>query len=250
MADLSKIIQAVQAQRGDAAESIDVRDFTLPLNAIHDRLEGDTRPLNTTHVDKLMESIATLGLIEPIVVDTQNRLLAGGHRRAAIAKLRDQKPEIFEHQFPKGAVPVRVMPFDSEEHPDLALAVETTENDQRKNYTKAEVLAIAEKLRSAGYRDSSGRPKKGEKRLKPALMVIFGTSLRTVERYLAEDEKTPPGGGVSSEVSPAQIYKQSLRKLKQCQTLNPTTSKERDLAKKLPDVIQLLEEILQDSDVK
>lgn len=244
MADLSKIIRAVQAQRGDAAESIEVRDSTLSLDAIRDRLSGDTRLLNSTHVDKLMESIATLGLIEPIVVDTQNRLLAGGHRRAAILKLRDEKPDIFEQQFPAGKVPIRVMPFDSEENPDLALAVETTENDQRKNYTKAEVLAIAEKLRNAGYRDNSGRPKKGEKRLKPALMVIFGTSLRTVERYLSEDEKTPSSGGVSDDVSPTNVYKQTLRKLRQCQILNPTTARERDLAKKLPEVIQLLEKIL------
>jgi len=246
MADLSKIIRAVQAQRGDEAESIEVRDSTLSLDAIRDRLGGDTRLLNSTHVDKLMESIATLGLIEPIVVDTHNRLLAGGHRRAAILKLRDEKPDVFEQQFPSSKVPIRVMPFDSEENPDLALAVETTENDQRKNYTKAEVLAIAEKLRNAGYRDSSGRPKKGEKRLKPALMVIFGTSLRTVERYLSEDEKTPPCGGVSAEVSPTRIYKQALRKLRQCQTLNPTTPKERDLAKKLPEVIQLLEKVLEE----
>ena len=244
MTDLSKIIRAVQAQRGEEAESIDVRDSTLPLRAIHDRLSGDTRPLNTAHVDKLMESIAALGLIEPIVVDTQNRLLAGGHRRAAILKLQDEKPEIFEQHFSAGKVPVRVMPFDSEENPDLALAVETTENDQRKNYTKVEVLAIAEKLRHAGYKDNSGRPKKGEKRLKPALMVIFGTSLRTVERYLTEEEETPPSGGVSPGVSSANVYKQSLRKLKQCQALSPTTPKEHDFARKLPEMIQLLEEIL------
>lgn len=246
MQDLSKIIRAVQAQQGDEAESIEIRDSSFPLDAIRDRLSGDTRPLNSTHVDKLMESIATLGLIEPIVVDTQNRLLAGGHRRAAILKLQSEKPEIFQQQFPDGKVPIRVMPFDSEESPDLALAVETTENDQRKNYTKAEVLAIAEKLRKAGYRDNTGRPKKGEKRLKPALMVIFGTSLRTVERYLSEEEKTPPPGGISGEVSSTSIYKQSLRKLKQCQTLNPNTSKEHELAKKLPEIIQLLEEILEE----
>lgn len=246
MADLSKIIRAVQAQRGDETESLEIRDSTLPLEAIHDRFSGDTRPLNPTHVGKLMESIATLGLIEPIVVDTQNRLLAGGHRRAAILKLRDESPDVFEQQFPSGKVPIRVMPFDSEDDPDLALAVETTENDQRKNYTKAEVLAIAEKLRNAGYKDNSGRPKKGEKRLKPALMVIFGTSLRTVERYLSEDEKTPPGGGVSGEVSPIRVYKQSLQKLKQCQNLEPGTAKERELARKLPEVIQLLEDILEE----
>lgn len=246
MADLSKIIRAVQAQRGEETESIEVRDSTLPLNTIRDRLGGDTRLLNPTHVDKLMESIATLGLIEPIVVDTQNRLLAGGHRRAAILKLKEEKPEAFDQQFPNGKVPVRVMPFDSEENPDLALAVETTENDQRKNYTKAEVLAIAEKLRKAGYRDNSGRPKKGEKRLKPALMVIFGTSLRTVERYLAEEDKTPPVGGVSEEISSTSIYKQALRKLRQCQTLNPTTARESDFAEKLPEIIQLLEKVLEE----
>jgi len=101
-------------------------------------------------------------------------------------------------------------------------------------------LAIAEKLRIAGYKDSSGRPRKGEKRLKPALMVIFGTSLRTVERYLTENEKTPPVGGILPEAT----YKQTLRKLKQCQGIKPTTPNEHALAEKLTDVIRLLEEIL------
>jgi ParB family chromosome partitioning protein len=61
-------------------------------------------------------------------------------------RLQDEKPDIFEQHFAGRKVPVRVMPFDSEENSDLALAVEASENDQRKNYTKAEVLAIAEKL--------------------------------------------------------------------------------------------------------
>jgi len=241
MADLSKIIRAVQAKKDGEAEPIEVRDSTVPLSVIRNRFSGDTRPLNATHVDKLMESIAALGLIEPIVVDTQNRLLAGGHRKAAILRLQDEKPDVFEQHFADRKVPVRVMPFDSEENPDLALAVEASENDQRKNYTKAEVLAIAEKLRNAGYKDSSGRPKKDEKRLKPALMTIFGTSLRTVERYLTEDEKTPPRGGVSTQ----KVYSQSLQKLKQCQAIAPTTPQEHTLAEKLPEVIQLLEKILE-----
>jgi hypothetical protein len=72
-------------------------------------------------------------------------------------------------------------------------------------------------------------------------MTIFGTSLRTVERYLTEDEKTPPRGGVS----PKKVYSQSLQKLKQCQAIAPTTPQEHTLAKKLPEVIQLLEKILE-----
>ena len=47
-----------------------------------------TCPLNLAHVEALAESIAALGLIEPLVVDKQGRLLTGGHQLAAIVQLR------------------------------------------------------------------------------------------------------------------------------------------------------------------
>ncbi|MBD1865149.1 MULTISPECIES: ParB N-terminal domain-containing protein [Trichocoleus] len=157
---------------------------TLSLDSITDRVDGDTRPLNPAHIEALADSIAVVGLIAPIAVDSRGRLLAGGHRRAAIALLREQDPGAFAKQFPSGQVPIRRYDFDSETEPGEALAIEATENEKRRDYTPAEVRAIADRLRAAGYRDAPGKPKKGEKALRPALELIIGKSIRQVRRYL------------------------------------------------------------------
>jgi ParB family chromosome partitioning protein len=216
-------------------------EATIPLDDIKDRAAGDTRPLDQQHVEDLAESIATIGLVQAITVDAKGRLLAGGHRRAAIHLLRDKNKDAYKRQFPNDGVPVRVMDFDSEAEPDRSLEVELSENEKRRDYSRTEVVAIAEKLRAAGYQDTPGRPKRGEKRLKPALSVIFGKSLRTVERYLSEAE-TPTSG----EVSPAKLLKQALPKLKQWQQSKPKTAAEKELAGKLPELIELIEVALKD----
>jgi len=157
---------------------------TLSLDSIADRVDGNTRLLNPAHIEALADSIAVVGLIAPIAVDSRGRLLAGGHRRAAITLLREQNPEAFAKQFPGGQVPIRRYDFDSEAETDKALAIEATENEKRRDYTPAEVRAIADRLRTAGYRDAPGKPKKGEKALRPALELIIGKSIRQVRRYL------------------------------------------------------------------
>lgn len=159
---------------------------TLLLDEIIDRVEGDSRPLNPAHVEELANSIAVVGLIAPIAVDSRGRLLAGGHRRAAIALLRDQDPDAFTKQFPGGQVPIRRYDFDSQIESDQALAIEASENEKRRDYTPAEVRSIATRLRDAGYRDAPGKPKSGEKALRPALELIIGKSIRQVRRYLNE----------------------------------------------------------------
>jgi ParB family chromosome partitioning protein len=164
-----------------------------------DRAGGDSRPLNPAHVEELTNSIAVVGLIAPIAVDSRGRLLAGGHRRAAILELQERDPEAFVKQFPAGQVPIRRYDFDSEVEPEKALAIEASENEKRKDYTAAEVRAIAERLRSAGYRDSPGKPKKGEKALRPALELIIGKSLRQVRRYLNEAEGLVENGKLSQD---------------------------------------------------
>lgn len=214
---------------------------TIPLDDIKDRAAGDTRPLDQRHIEELAESIAAIGLVQAITVDAKGRLLAGGHRRAAIHLLRDQNKDAYKRQFPNDGVPVRVMDFDSEAEPDRSLEIELSENEKRRDYSRAEVVAIAEKLRAAGYQDTPGRPRKGEKRLKPALSVIFGKSLRTVERYLNETE-TPPFVGVF----PEKLLKQALPKLKQWQQSKPKTATEQELSEKLPELIELIEAVLQD----
>jgi ParB family transcriptional regulator, chromosome partitioning protein len=55
---------------------------------------------------------------------------------------------------------------------------------------------LAERLKASGYVDTVGRPAVGTKALSPALKVIIGKSLRTVQRYLNEDNEK----GVASRI--------------------------------------------------
>lgn len=137
------------------------------FDQIKDR-KTDTRPLDLLHVEQLAESIAILGLIEPLVVDDKGVLLAGAHRKSAIAQIQGLALAAYLTQFPKDMAPVRVMSFDAEQEPDLALQVEISEDEKRRDYTSTEIRALAERLRESGYTDILGRP---------AIEVIVGKSL-------------------------------------------------------------------------
>lgn len=171
--------RAVEAR----AEEEQTLPAALPLEKILDRAV-DTRGLRAEHINKLAESIGIFGLLEPLVVDRKGRLLAGGHRRAAIIQVQQESPEVYSQQFPNDLVPVRIIDFDAEDTPELALQIEVTENEKRRDYTATEVRSLAQRLLDAGYMDVKGRPTKGEKALRPALEVIIGKSIRTVRRYL------------------------------------------------------------------
>jgi ParB family transcriptional regulator, chromosome partitioning protein len=168
------------------AELHQSRPAFLPLAKISNRTI-DTRTLNIEHVNQIAESITTLGLLEPLVVDNRGKLLAGGHRLAAIHLLKEDAFDQYLQHFNNDLIPVRVIDFDSEDNPDLALQIEVTENEKRRDYTSKEVRSLAERLKSAGYIDVKGRPVKGGKALRPALELIVGKSLRTVRRYLNEE---------------------------------------------------------------
>ena len=183
MSDLLKAMQAKQQRLEAASIDVEVASINMPYDSIKDRIADDTRPLNPSHVEQLAESIALLGLIEPLVIDSQCRLLAGGHRRAAISQLRDEKPDIYNKRFSEG-IPVHRLDFDAELQPDLAVQIEVAENEQRRDYTPAEVRAIADRFREAGY-GVNGRPRQGQSPLIPALVAVVGKSRRTVQRYLA-----------------------------------------------------------------
>ncbi|MGB3669246.1 MAG: ParB N-terminal domain-containing protein, partial [Phormidesmis sp.] len=131
--DLSAVTEQMQGKDQEATIRRDKERgelSTLPIDRIRDR-ESSTRSLNSQHVQSLKESISTLGLIEPLAVDQEKVLLAGGHRIAAIALLQETEPAIFEQHFPSGAVPVRVMPFVAAHEPNKALQVEVAENEYR-----------------------------------------------------------------------------------------------------------------------
>lgn len=234
-ADLSKARD--RAANTTAAESILFRQnedrSLIPLERINDRPDGDTRPLNQEHITELVNSIAVLGLISPLTVDRNYKLLAGAHRRAALQELSIIQPERYRELF-GGGVPVRVMDFDAVSNPVDALQVEVEENTQRRNYTVKEIKEAARKLENAGYERLRGRPAPGQKSLNRELMNVFRLSRRRIteilntesERsehpcsllsdlraYLKKTEKIYESVGASSSNKETQRLKRDLKKL-------------------------------------
>jgi ParB family transcriptional regulator, chromosome partitioning protein len=220
---------------------VPTKPSTLKITDINDRVNTDTRPLNQAHVEALAESIAAVGLIQPIAVDKQGRLLAGGHRKAAILHLRETNTEAFDQQFSAG-VPIYRYEFDADAEPERALAIETSENEKRRDYTATEVKELAERLKAAGYHHTRGRAKAGAKSLLPSLAVIVGKSERQIKRYLA-DETTEDLNGTHVPFS-QKYLKQAVQALTKYQNASPSTPKERKLLKEIPDIITRLEQAI------
>lgn len=220
-----------------ASQSLAAQDATTRAEADRSRTEPgsvdidfvqsrstDTRQLDPRHVVDLAESISALGLLEPLVVDRKHRLLAGGHRLAAMKLLVESDPEKRAKAWatmaqlawanddaaplskdaqaaierlraiealPDRLVPVRIVDVDGDKDAEKALAIEIAENEKRRDYTKQEVIALSARLKSAGFRMARGKPKSGERALGPALAVIIGKSERQVRRILGgEDIRT------------------------------------------------------------
>ena len=185
----------------------------LPLGQIRSR-EADTRPLDPQHVASLAESIAALGLIEPLVVDARGVLLAGGHRLAALHALQETNPEIYNQQFPDEQIQVHMLAFDAEQEPERALQVELAENEKRVNYTRSQIERLAERLRLLNYREVRGRPKEGEKALGPALAVAIGVSTRYVRKVLSGQKQEVTNANVENRnLVPISQKMKALRKI-------------------------------------
>lgn len=182
-------LQAKQDKRlaADAARARDVD--MMPLDAVLGRVGGlDTREPTPEALAAMTESVDALGLLEPLIVDRLGRLLGGKTRLIALRRLAAKDPDRWR------LVPVRRMDFDAEADPARALAVEVAENEQRRDYTAAEVRALADRLRGAGFKATAGRPRKGTRALLPALGAVVGKSKRTLLRILADEAEgeTPP----------------------------------------------------------
>ncbi len=193
----------------------------LALKAISQR-STDTRPPRAEHVLALAESIGAIGLVQPPAVDQAGRLIAGLHRLEACRLLllseknrldhwqtlaghppgdEDAQriaalpaPEALPEPLKSGQVPVRrLVELDAEASPHEALAAEAAENTARHAYTKAEVKELVARLRKAGYREATGRPKRGQRALRPAIELVLGVSRNTARRMLG----TLEGGKVA-----------------------------------------------------
>ena len=190
----------------------------LSLDAIRSR-EQDTRPAKADQVLALAESICAVGLLQPPAIDKAHRIIAGlnritacrlllthpGQRRTFLSGFQgfndemagrvDALPAIVELPEPLagGKIPVRVMlDLDAHQDPEAALAAEAAENIARRQYVPAEVKSLVKRLHAAGFREVKGRPKKGEKALRPALANILGLDERHVRRLLNKEDKPQP----------------------------------------------------------
>jgi ParB family transcriptional regulator, chromosome partitioning protein len=215
------------AKRIDQAAVNNART-NIPLEEITDRPGGDTRSLNESHVQALAESIAAVGLIQPIAVDSKGNLLAGGHRRAAIYHLSVFNPEAFNNHFSLG-IPIRRYDFDASQDTEMALAIEATENEKRRDYTSTEVRDLADRLKLAGYNYTSGRPKKGQKSLIPSLSVIVGKSDKTIRRYLLNTPQQK-SGHVTGLI---EVSKSTSKSLERLIKLADTPKDVKEMAEKL-----------------
>lgn len=177
-----------QARRNSKTPQISTKAL-FPLDKLKNRAHQDTRDLVPEHVEHLAESIATIGLIQPIAIDRHGHILAGSHRRAAIIHVKKHASEAFKKHFPKSQIPVRIFDIDSTEDTKLALDIEVTENQARKNYSPEEIRQIANRYREAGYQDYPGRPPKGAKLLSKTISTVVGKSERTVKAAMAGETK-------------------------------------------------------------
>jgi ParB family chromosome partitioning protein len=212
-------------QQADTAEQTFAEDQArlreqrqqVELERIQARSGKDIRPTNPLHVVELAESIVAVGLIEPLVVDRELRLLAGGHRLAALRLLAVPVAEraallaglaagfaiergkpvpatrLSELQARAAGLPqqggpalVRVIgDLDAVADSQRAFQVEVAENEKRRDYTAGEIRSVADRLKRSGRYQLSGRPGQGRKAMLPELAAIFGKSQRQIYRALA-----------------------------------------------------------------
>mgnify|MGYP002776987019 CR=1 FL=1 len=244
----SRLMGALSAARSAnpplTSSVVPPKPSTLHLDKILDRA-NDTRPINEAHVQEMAASIEAVGLIQPIAVDKNGRLLVGGHRRAALRWLREQKPEVFDRECPNEEVLVRRYDFDALEDPDRALAIEASENEHRRDYTPSEVRSLADRLRTAGYHDGNGRPKKGEKNLTRELELIVKKSRAQIKRYLAESEELATEGTsepIEKTISDETVLKRIAKQVLVLEERHPNCSEISALRTALDEAIAKLAE--------
>lgn len=247
---LDKLIAKAQSRSSSiSAENSTAASITLGDIQLRQR---DTRVLNEAHVLELAESIAVVGLIEPLAIDSRGRLLAGAHRLAAIEWLKANKPSDYTGQFPNHQISVRRFDFDADENPERALAIEIAENEKRRDYSSSEVKALAERLKAAGYREGRGKPKKGQQALMPALETIVGKSARQLHRYLSDEPI--PLDNKSDILTNVRILRQILKGIEKLEKSPQFENNAKALWKELPSmkksILKTLKDLSAIADVK
>jgi ParB family chromosome partitioning protein len=204
--------QELQRQLVSPTEPGAVRQH-VALDRILPRAHGDLRLLRIAHVCELAISMDAVGLIQPLAVDQHLRLLAGGHRLAALQLLatnpaerreRAQQlapegrlspeaeellPQVIALPLRREPVPVRVFEsLDALTDPATAKAIESAENEKRRGFTPRERLHLQKQLESLGYQFDLGlgRPAAGARSGVRAMATILGCTQRGIRKMLAQ----------------------------------------------------------------
>ena len=246
------------AQDRDQEQAVAAQRIEMPLDQIFNRPDGDTRAVDPLHVLDLAESFVAVGLLEPLVLDAKNHLVAGAHRWAAVRLLasNDRKAEfealltgpipgkrsLIDERLqalppdtkPWQTIPVHRLNIDARENPQAALAAEVAENERRRDYTKIEVKQLAERLKSHGFRHVVGRPKAGEKSLTPALEAIVGKSRATIWRMLGDSPEIVSNETISTPTALA------IRKIEGAIRLLDTDEGHSDIVNTLKELVNRL----------
>lgn len=183
---------------------------TMLLDRIDDSWELRVRAIDPNHVADLLASIRDQGLLEPLVVDKSDLLIAGNHRYAAIVQLKEGFPDEFRRWFPRGQVPINRLPYKASEHMEEAIAASVAENQKRQDLDPQSVKEYRDKL-AKKFKLTVGRPREGQ----PAVMTMLAQAFQRSPRYLRKVIQRTEGRGssqpgpedlVSAEAIPERLY--------------------------------------------
>ena len=195
----------------------------LSIGAIKLHSDRQSREFDPAHIVRTAETIVANGLITPLAVDVNHKLVAGYHRWAALRLLAVepyQRPRLWAELISQplsdalnkrlcvlrqvsAPVAINVLNIDSENDSLKAFEIEVCENVNRKSYSNSEFISIAGRLKDR-FRTAPGRPKKGEVTLVSELSALLNKSERTVFRMLERNKKaskTTTSGGVTEKAN-------------------------------------------------
>lgn len=101
--------------KGASALKLQPGSQAIAWDSIRPRPDVDTRGLDTRHLLSLARSIAAVGLIQPLAIDTSGKLIAGGHRLAVWALLAIEDPNERKAAFLAGLKDYKPSPQKAEE---------------------------------------------------------------------------------------------------------------------------------------
>jgi hypothetical protein len=147
----------------------------------------------TERTRTLANDIHDRGLIEPLVVDVDNVVLAGDNRLRALKLLATEQGEWFQETFARG-IPVHRLDIRYKDTPFEAGLAQLAANFNREKpptsqQLRPHLLRLLEQMPTDRYHFGRGNPH-GKEPVVPVLMRAFGVSARTISRALAEQDDT------------------------------------------------------------